>query len=268
MLRVAAAQIYPEFANKKANLDKILDFTKRAAKERAQLVVFPECALTGYCFAVREPGYANSEPIPGPSTERVIQLARRDDLYVSFGLLERVGEKFFNAQALVGPEGVVSVHRKAHLPFLGVDRYVTPGDIPLRAASTKIGKIGTLICFECSLPEPSRALKLSGAQLILIPTNWPVGGAETSCDHVPIVRALENHVNVMAVNRIGKESEFDFLGQSSIVDYSAKVLARADRTETLLLAEIDMAGADKNRVVIRPGEYELDRLSTRRPDLY
>ncbi len=268
MLRIAAAQIYPAFAEKKSNLEKILDFIRRGAKERAELVVFPECALTGYCFATREPGFANSEPVPGPSVDRIAQLARKESLYVSVGLLERVGEKFFNSAALIGPEGVLGVHRKAHLPFLGVDRYVTPGDLPIRPINTKIGKIGTLICFEGSLPEPARALKLHGAQLILLPTNWPVGGAETSCDHVPTVRAVENHVNFVAVNRVGKEGEFEFLGQSSIVNPAGKILARADRTETLVMADLDLPSSDANRVVIRPGEYELDRIASRRPDLY
>jgi predicted amidohydrolase len=268
MLRVAAAQFAPAFADKRANLERILELMRRAAAGGAGLVVFPECALTGYCFSSREPAYANSEPVPGPSTERIAQLARRDNLHVVVGLLERAGERFYNSAALVGPQGVVAVHRKAHLPLLGVDRYVAPGDLPIRPADTPLGRIGMLICFEASLPEPSRALKLHGAQLIVLPTNWPARGAQTSCEHLPTVRALENHVNFVAVNRVGREGEFDFLGGSSIVDCDARTLARADGSEALLMADLDLPAADRNRVVNRPGEYELDRIATRRPELY
>lgn len=267
-IRVGAAQIGPAFADKRANLEKILNFAQKAARERVQLAVFPECALTGYCFAVREPGFANSEPVPGPATDKVGQIAKRENMYVIFGLLERAGEKFYNSAALVGPEGVVAVHRKSHLPYIGVDRFVTLGDNPIRAVQTKLGKIGMLICFEFSLPEPMRALKLSGAQLVALPTNWPRGGSEISCNHTPFVRSTENHLNIVAVNRVGKEGEFEFYGGSSVVDFTGKQLGKADDKESLLVAEIDMAGADKNRVINRPGEYELDRISTRRPELY
>jgi predicted amidohydrolase len=81
-------------------------------------------------------------------------------------------------------------------------------------------------------------------------------------------RAVENHVNYIAVNRTGTERGFRFLGESKILDFTGKVLARAGGAEEIIYGDLDFAGADENRIINIPGRYELDRIAARRPELY
>ena len=117
-------------------------------------------------------------------------------------------------------------------------------------------------------PRPARVLSLLGADLLVLPTNWPTH-SECAAEHMIPTRAMENTVYVMAVNRVGEESGFRFIGTSSIVDPGGRVLARAgpDSEETLL-ADIDPALARRKRLVRVPGRHEIDRIADRRPRFY
>src|SRR5262245_28260178 len=128
---IAAVQMDCRIGAPAANLATIRDRLNRAAEGGAKLVVFPECALTGYCFDSKAEAWPFAEPIPGPSTDALADDCRRQGVWAVVGLLERDGERLFNVCALVGPGGVAAVYRKTHLPFLGVDRFTTPGDGPL-----------------------------------------------------------------------------------------------------------------------------------------
>ena len=105
-----------------------------------------------------------AETVPGPSTAAIGAVCSELGVYVVVGLLERAGERLYNSAALVGPEGLVGVHRKAHLPVLGVDRFVDPGDLPPVVYETEVGRIGMGICYELMFPEYTRVLALSGAR--------------------------------------------------------------------------------------------------------
>ncbi len=267
MLTVAAAQIDIAFGNKDTNVATILARLREAAGRGAKLVVFPECAITGYAFESRAAALKVAEPIPGPSTSAIAAECAALGVWAIVGTLEKVGDKLFNSAALIGPKGIASVYRKLHLPCLGVDQVADAGDRALEPVQTPFGRIGMTICYDGSFPETARVLKLRGAQLIALPTNWPEQ-AQVSIDHQSIVRAFENHVNYIAVNRVGSEGGFKFPGGSKIVDYSGKVLAIAGETPVLLFAELDLPAADLNRVINIPGKYELDRIANRRPDFY
>lgn len=267
MIKIAAVQMDVAFRDKAANLAKVLDRMSAAAKNGAKFIIFPECTLTGYCFESLDESRPVSEPIPGPSTEAIGRLAQQLDCTVIVGLLESDGGKIYNSAAVIGPQGILGSFRKVHLPYLGIDRFATPGDGPLSALSTPHGKVGINICYDCSFPEPARVLKLDGAQLLAIPTNWPRGA--DSWRHVTNVRALENHMAVVAADRVGEERGFRFIGHSQIVDFTGKLLAEAGETEeTIIYAEVDLGAADQNRIIRVPGAYELDRIADRRPEMY
>ena len=109
---------------------------------------------------------------------------------------------------------------------------------------------------------------LLGADLIVLPTNWPTGAASTVCHLVP-ARAMENHVYYAAVNRVGEERGFRFIGRSRIIAPNGDLLATGSgHGEDILLADIDPAVARNKHIVKVPGKYELDRLADRRPDMY
>jgi predicted amidohydrolase len=266
-MKIAAVQMDVSIFEKQRNLEKILARLEAAARAGAGIVVFPECALTGYCFASQEEAAPFAETVPGPSSEKLWAAARSLGCTVIAGLLERDGDRIYNAAVVATPEAIAGTFRKVHLLCLGIDRFVEPGDKPFPVFETLHGKVGINICFDCSFPESGRVLKLKGAQLLAIPTNWPVGS--DIWEHTPEVRATENHLHVVAADRVGEERGFRFAGHSQIVDFTGKLLAEAGETEeTILFADLDLAGADNNRVVRVPGEWEYDRIAARRPEMY
>lgn len=267
-MKIAGVQMDVAFGDRQANLVAVEARLRETALEGARLTVFPECVLPGYCFDSLAEAQAHAEPIPGPSTQRLAAVCREFSVYAVVGLLEAAGERLFNAAALIGPEGVVGVYRKVHLPFLGVDRFTTPGDTGFAVQAAGDVRVGLSICYDASFPEAARVLALEGADLITLSTNWP-RGAECTADYLTNARALENNVYFIAVNRVGTERGFSFIGQSKICDPRGRVLAEARHTEeNILYAEIDVALARQKHIVHTPGKYEIDRFADRRPDTY
>jgi predicted amidohydrolase len=124
------------------------------------------------------------------------------------------------------------------------------------------------ICYDGSFPEASRIMALDGAELIVLPTNWPPA-AKCFAEHTIPARAMENHVYYMSVNRVGTERGFSFIGKSMICDPIGEILAAAgDQEETILYAEIDPAWARNKHLVRQAGLHEIHRFRDRRPELY
>ncbi len=266
-MKVAAVQMDVKILQKDCNVERVLENLEAAGRAGAKLVIFPECALTGYCFASREEAWPLAETVPGPATEQVATAAKRLGCTAVVGMLEREGNRLYNAAAVVSPAGIHGTYRKIHLPGLGIDRFATLGDKPFPIFETPHGRIGVSICYDCSFAESGRILKLKGAQLLAIPTNWPVGA--DSPPHTPQVRATENHIYVVAADRVGEERGFRFAGQSKIVHFNGQVCAEGGETEeTILSADFDLAAADSNRVVRVQGQWEFDRIADRRPEMY
>lgn len=265
---VAAVQMTPKFAATRENLEAVLHWADRAAGQGAQLILFPECALTGYCFESREEAVAVAEPVDGHNARQLALWCKGRNCWLVVGTLERDGDRIFNAALLVGPDGVFGVYRKVHLPCLGVDRFVDPGDQPFRVYETPVGRVGVHICYDAVFPEAARVMALDGAEILCLPTNWPEG-ARPVAELVPRVRALENRVFFVAANRVGEEGGFKFIGMSQIADPFGNWLAFApEPSETLLVAELDLEEARRKRIVFVPGRYEVDRIGDRRPEFY
>jgi predicted amidohydrolase len=265
-MRVAVAQIEPKLAEKERNLEACLARLDAAAAEGAELLVLPECALPGYMFESAEEAMPYAEEIPGPSTETLERESRRLGMHVVCGLLERDGDALRNSAVLVGPDGLVGTYRKSHLPFLGVDRFVVPGD-ELNVYDTPLGRIGVEICYDLRFPEVTRTLALKGADIVAHPTNFPMA-ARLQTELITVARAAENRIYLLTANRVGKERWGEFCGWSQIVDPFGKRLAEAGETEeALLVADVELEKArDKDYVI--PGEYELYLFGHRRPELY
>lgn len=268
IVKVAAVQMDIAIFEKEHNLSRLLEFLRAAAQAGAQLIVFPECALPGYCFASLEEALPLTETVPGPSTERIAEECRQLSVWTVVGMLERDGDAVFNAAVLMGPEGVIGCYRKIHLPCLGVDRFVTPGDRPFQVYETPVGRIGVNICYDAAFPESSRVMALEGADVIVLPTNWPDKALRMPRYVIP-TRAFENRVNYVACNRVGTERHTPFLGHSIIADFQGDVVSEGspDREE-VIYAELDMMGARDKRIVFVPGEYEMERFKDRRPTYY
>ena len=124
------------------------------------------------------------------------------------------------------------------------------------------------ICYDCVFPEAVRTLGLLGADIAVLPTNWP-GGSEQVAAHVPNARALENRMFYVAANRVGQERGFTFIGGSRIVDIGGVTLAHAGPEEdTIIYADVNPEAARDKQVVIIPGVHEVHRTHDRRPEMY
>lgn len=266
-ITVAVAQMDPHLGENTENQTALIALLREAAGHGAQWVVFPECAVSGYGFPDLASARRAAEPIPGPATETLAAVCAETGTYAVVGLLERAEAGVYNAAALLGPEGLVGVYRKVHLPYLGVDRFATPGDRGFPVWETALGRIGIAICYDLRFPEALRVLALAGADLIALPTNWPET-SELMPDYVTRTRALENRVYLLACNRVGEESGFRFFGRSQVVGTSGKVLVEADDHPGLWYAEVEPERARQKRIVIRAGAFEMDTIADRRPEWY
>jgi len=268
-LKTAVVQTAPALAQCRENREKMTAAVREAAENGARLVVFPECSLTGYVFSSRREALPSAETVPGPSTDSLAALCGELQIYIVFGLLEKRQEKLFNAAVLLGPGGLIGKYAKNHLPFLGVDRFTDKGEQPFQVYPTPIGNIGLHICYDVIFPESSRVMALQGAEILVLISNFPEGRGEKVITHVITARALENRVNMVAANRVGTERGCRFAGLSKMVDAAGNTLAQASpEDEQIIYGEIDVESARRKRLVIVPGQYEVDHFGHRRPELY
>ena len=267
-MRIAGVQMDFQLADPVANLNRMIEKIRETRRGGADLTIFPECALTGYCFNSIDEARPYAEPIPGPSVQRMTEVCSELGGHLVYGLLEADGNRVFNAVALVGPNGLVGSYRKTHLPFLGVDMFTDYGDRPFAVHEIDGVRVGMCICYDGGFPEPARCLTLLGADLVVLPTNWPPG-AEPAAEYAINTRAMENTIYYAAVNRIGVERGVPFIGRSRICDPLGKTLAVADNTdEAILYADIDVARSRNKHLIRKAGVNEVNRIADRRPDLY
>jgi predicted amidohydrolase len=236
------------------------------AHDKVQLAIFPEAYLTGYCVDSCEEARSVAIPTEHEALQRLQRASDRLGIATIVGFAEDDHGDLYNTAVLFEPGVDPRYYRKSHLPELGLDKFVgRGGELPV--FDTKLGRIGILICFDQRMPEPARVLALKGAELIALPTNWPVG-AESSAGFICHARAAENRVFYATCNRVGKENGFEFIGLSKIVDPVGKALASAGAEEEIIRAEIDFAEARIKRTRQIPGKYETTVFACRRAELY
>ena len=267
-VKIAAVQMEPQIAHNRENLDNIMVKTRIAARAGADLIVLPECALTGYLFTSRKEAMPFMETIPGPGTDKLAAYCRELNIHVIVGLIEIDIDRCFNAAVLIGPKGLIGKYRKNHLPSLGIDRFLDPGDEPFKVFKTPIGNIGMHICYDCSFPESARVMTLLGADILALPTNWPDGRGKVA-KYVVNTRAYENKVHLVAVDRVGVERGTKFIGSSKIVNALGDTLAEASTDEEqIIYGEVNLAEAREKRIVFKTGEFGSNIIRDRRPELY
>lgn len=267
-MKIAGVQMDVSLGDVDGNLERMATFLRETTAAGAALTIFPECSVTGYCFESLESGRRLAQSIPGPATDHMVALCGELQCHCVFGMLEADGERVFNAAVLAGPEGVVGSYRKVHLPYLGIDMHTTPGDRPFAVHEADGVRIGMNICYDLAFPEAARSLALLGADLIVLPTNWPPG-AECMAANSVACRAMENCVYFAAINRVGVEAGFPFIGRSSICAPNGSVLAAAEGVEEeVLYAEIDVTLARRKHMIRVADKHEINRFADRRPEMY
>jgi predicted amidohydrolase len=276
-VKVACYQMDVVFGDPGGNAARVVERIADADSRAVRLAVFPEAVLTGYCVEACEAARAIALPVRKVGADHEVNDAPesvltirdacvRHNVHAVFGFAGSDEAGLYNGAILVEPSGRMRLFRKVHLPELGLDKFVAPGnDLPV--FDTELGRIGILVCFDLRVPEAARVLALRGADLIVLPTNWPEG-ADFAADFMAPVRAAENKVFLAASNRVGTEGGFRFIGKSGIFGVGGQTLAKAGDGEEVLEAELDLSLARNKRNVVIPGRYESTVFGSRRPDLY
>jgi N-carbamoylputrescine amidase len=249
------------------NLPHAIAFVRDAASRGASVVCLPELFQTQY-FCQREDAelFDLAEPIPGPTTAKLSDLAKQLKIVLIASLFEkRAAGVYHNTAAIFDADGsLCGLYRKMHIPDdpLYYEKfYFTPGDLGFRAFDTEAGKVGTLVCWDQWYPEGARLTALQGASVLFYPTaiGWhPVEKVEVgAAQHdawrtIQRAHAIANGVYVAVVNRVGFETGdirgksapgagLEFWGGSFLCDPFGRVVVEASHEkEEILIGEVDL----------------------------
>ncbi len=256
-MRIALAQIVST-EDRAANLQRALTAMDEAAAQGADLVAFAEIVLDRFfpqfpCGEAANHAVELAEPVPGPTTERLMAKAREHQMVVVFNLYEidEAGRTFDSSPVIDADGTLLGVCRMIHITdyeaFHERD-YYHPGDTGAPVFETRVGKIGVAICYDRHYPEYMRALALGGAELVVIPQagaigEWPEGLFEAEVR----TAAFQNGYFAALCNRVGVEERLTFAGESFAVDPDGRVLARGKRLEEdLVIADLDFTQCAKS----------------------
>jgi predicted amidohydrolase len=256
--------------DKDRNLETADRLVRRAARDRARLVVLPEkWSVLGHGRDLR----AGAEPLDGPAVTWARDAARELGIdLVAGSVSERVEgeEKLRNSSLHIGPDGEVkATYRKMHMFDVEVDGTVyreseheAPGEEAVLSATADGVELGLTVCYDVRFPELYRILAVRGARIVTIPAAFTV---PTTRDHWEVLvraRAIEDQVFVIAPNQVGEHAEgLRSGGRSMIVDPWGLVLAQAADSETVITADLDLDAQTATRT-------RLPSLANRRPAAY
>ena len=296
-LRYSAAACQTDLPNPVArqemsrNTDRIVSMIDSAVAGSApflpvRLIVFPEFAHAAPVFeTAAELIEKLAVRIPNEHTERLVERARRHDVYIQSGSMLEIDDRWpghvFNTTCLIGPEGILSKYRKVNT-WIPYEVHTSPHDLPgyeeplFPVVDTPIGRLGCAICYDWLFPEALRQLAADGAEvLIRVSAYMDPWGATEPLNWWTIVnrcRALENVAYVVAANQgasLKHYPPYSWPGGSQIVDFDGRMLADASPGpgERIVVAPIDISAVRHERAV-RSGHHMLAHLRTEAYDVY
>lgn len=278
-VRIALAQIQAVAGKKDKNIEKIREFTRRAAVLGANAVCFPELSVHGYD---REGAGLAAECIPGESSQAVVEIARETGITVLAGMLEKRGSlqvelskenkataKPYITHIAAFPNGGLVKYRKTHLGRSELP-YFTPGnDFPVFCME-KV-KFAVQICWDLHFPEVTSIYSLNGAELIFAPHASPfiVGNRRGIWMKYLPARAYDNAVFVAACNLVGDGGGQVYGGGAMVVDPKGDVIAESfSGKEDLLVTDLDPTMINTIRQNKSKSMRHKFYLEDRRPELY
>lgn len=258
-IKIAVVNFQTVWGDKTANLKQIENYCHQAGQQQADLIVFPETALTGYTNQANvtlenKMHYLNAETIPGPSTLKLSQLAKQYKMYIVVGMPEKVSDHLYNSAAIIEPSGKISSYRKIHLPF-DESEWAIPGNEPV-LLDTKWGPIGITICYDTyCFPELLRYYRAKGARLSLNVTACPDADCTFGSAKLAIsAYAFVNYMFIASANLCGDEKGNHFVGGSGVVGsvpgnvkaYVGYMFGDENSDKPgLFIGEVDLSLADK-----------------------
>ena len=295
-IRVASVQFEPVAGDEQANLIRIGDFVRQAAAQGVELIVFPECCITGYWFLrrlSREQLQLLAEPVPGgPSSQALMALAKEHGMTIGAGLVEAAGDgKMYNTYVVAMPNGEFQRHRKIHCfvsEHLSCGGEYTVFDTPHGC------RVAVLTCYDNNLGENVRIAALKGAEILLAPHQ--TGGCKTPSPHCMGViekslwenrkenpeaieaelkgpkgrqwlltwlpaRAHDNGLFLIFSNGVGMDGDEVRTGNAMILDPYGRILKETWKAgDDMVVADLDAA--------LRVNCTGVRWIKTRRPELY
>jgi predicted amidohydrolase len=211
----------PAGSTTEKNLEGFAKHVAQAAAQKADIVCLPEgITMVSTAKSYRE----SAEPVPGPTTEFLGNLARTYRMYIVAGITERERDTIYNTAVLLDRNGkLAGTYRKVCLPREEIDGGVTPGE-EFRAFDTDFGRIGIMICWDVAFPEPARQLMLEGAEAIFM----PIWGGNTTLARA---RAIENQVYLVS-------SSYDM--ETGIFGLEGELMAEASEKQPVVTVEVDL----------------------------
>jgi omega-amidase len=258
-LTIALGQFDVLVAQPDANFRTVRRMTAEAARNGANLIVFPELWHSGYDLA-HAADYAT--PTDQGVFAAVADLARENRIGILGSCLAKLGPaRIGNTAVLFGPNGKsLAEYTKIHLfRPMEEDRYLTSGDRGV-VVDTPWGRAGLAICYDLRFPELFRAYAVAGAEMIFVVAQWPLP-RQMHWETLLRARAIENQCYVIACNRVGTVGNTTFFGRSCILDPSGEMAVEADKDETLIMGTIDLDNMKRVR-------SKLPAFADRRPDAY
>ncbi|HZK00189.1 MAG TPA: nitrilase-related carbon-nitrogen hydrolase [Tissierellaceae bacterium] len=237
-MKIAIGQFEQIHGNTEANTEKMLDMIENAAKENADIIIFPELAYSGYNLESEELQKL-AEPVDGPFVQLLRNKAKELRIHIMAGYPEAdkvIPGRMYNSLVFIDDEGKVLDNMRKVFAW-GQEKLKFREGKRLPVVDTKFGKIGMLICYDMEHPEPARIEALKGAEIIFNASFWSAIPAERRW-HVDLAgNALFNLLYMVGANAVGD----NLCGSSMIVGPDGEVVKQASREEEeLLVAEIDL----------------------------
>ena len=232
-------------------VDAALRWIEKAAASGAQVICLQELVAGPYpCQSEDHCNFDYAETIPGPSTERISEAAKRLGVVVVVPLFEqRAPGVYHNTVAVIDADGsIAGLYRKMHIPddpLFYEKFYFTPGDLGFTPIQTKFAKLGVGICWDQWFPEAARLFALAGAEILLYPTaiGWideekeEFGEGQRDAWLTSMrAHAISNGLWLGAANRVGVEGRLEFWGSSFVASPRGEVVAKADASEEGLIS--------------------------------
>ena len=264
-MKIALAQMKmtPEM---EINYQKSISLIEEAAQKGASLILFPEIQLTPFFPQFKDENVSDYVmTIDDPYVEGICRACRKNRIFASPNIYIEENGKKYDMSLLINDEGKIVGRQKmvhiAQCENFYEQTYYEPSEDGFPVFDTKLGRIAIVVCFDRHYPESVRTEALHGAELILIPT------ANTSAEPSELfqweikIQAFQNSVNIAMCNRVGKEGDMEFSGESIVSDYQGKTVAIAGRDEELLITEVNLSDATITR---KKKPYT----SLRKPEIY
>jgi NAD+ synthase (glutamine-hydrolysing) len=263
-LRVALAQIAPTLGDRQRNLAQHLEQIEAATRQQADLIIFPELSLTGYCLRDMVPEVALNRA--SLEIAQLIEAASPMALVAGF-VEEASGHQFYNAAFYAEAGRLVHVHRKVYLPTYGLfeeQRYFSAGKRFRAFNAARFGRVGMLVCEDLWHISSATVMQAEEIDVLICIINSPARGVDgpkirTAETYELLARTISQMIGAMVivVNRVGFEDGLCFFGGSMVVGSDGQLIAQAPQfDECLTIVRCDLAELRRQRLITPLGRDE------------